>query len=75
MKLRIVEKNGLYIPQHYNKTRYYYGSSWKGFGTPNIKFTKPELAKKFIELIDMAVPSVKNAAAQKVIYKNFKDNE
>lgn len=72
MKLRVIEKNGFYIPQQYSKgSRYYYSSTWRGFGTPNIKFVKPELAKQFIDLLEKSVKSVKGGTSQKVIYQNF----
>jgi hypothetical protein len=69
MKLRIIKKSGLFIPQFYKKS--YYGSnSWYGFCAPNVKFTKPELAMDFVKLLEKSVPAVNKSEKAEVIYSN-----
>ncbi len=68
MKLRIIKKSGLFIPQYCRKGYYYNG--WVGFCTPNIKFTKSDLAKDFIDLIEKAVPSCNSPSKTEIIYSN-----
>jgi len=71
MKLRIIKKSGLFIPQFYQKSRYGYGSnSWYGFCTPNVKFAKQELAMDFVKLLEKSVPSVNKSEKLEVIYSN-----
>lgn len=71
MKIRIVKKSELYIPQQYAKT--YYSHSWKGFGTPNIKFENEKDAREFVNVIGRAVKTTNKADSAKVVYKNFQE--
>jgi hypothetical protein len=69
MKLRIIKKSGLFIPQFYKKS--YYGStSWSGFCTPNVKFAKSELAMEFVKLLEKSIPTVNKSEKMEIIYSN-----
>ena len=69
MKLRVIKKSGLFIPQFYKK-EYYGRYSWCGFCTPNVKFAKPELAMDFVELLEKSVPTFNKSEKAEVIYSN-----
>ena len=71
MKLRLIDNNGLFVPQ-FLKKGYYGSSSWTGFGHPNIKFTNKEHALQFIQLVDKSVATT-SASKHPVIFQNFKD--
>lgn len=68
MKLRIINQNGLFVPQFQKKG--YYSTSWSGFGTPNVKFTKDKQALAFVELVESAAIN-KVTKKNEVIYTNF----
>lgn len=69
MKIRVINQNGLYVPQFQKKT--YYSNSWNGFGTPIVKFTKKEKALEFVELVESSVGGQKVAKKDEVVYTNF----
>ena len=69
MKIRIINQNGLYVPQFQKKT--YYTATWTCFGTPSIKFAKKEQALSFVELVEQSVTKILNKKSE-VIYTNFK---
>lgn len=75
MKLRIVTKCGLFIPQYYKKNRYTYGHSWTGFCQPNIRFASEKMAKDFLNMIEVSIPATFNGKKCDVVYKNYKDKE
>lgn len=69
MKLRVINQNGLFVPQH-QKTSYY-SSTWVGFGTPTIKFSKKEQALKFVEMVDESVGGKVLSKKNEVVYTNY----
>jgi hypothetical protein len=69
MKLRIIKKSGLFIPQFYKKV-YYGRNAWSGFCTPNVKFAKSELAMDFVKLLEKSVPSLNKGEKSEVFYSN-----
>ncbi len=71
MKFRIIEKNGLFTPQYYQKG-YYSGGYWQGFGKPNIKFKKESDALALAELVERSTESSPVKKTQRVIYTNEK---
>ena len=73
MKIRIIKKSGLFIPQFYKKS--YYGHSWSGFCSPNVKFTKSELAMDFVKLLEKSVPVFNKGEKAEVIYSNEETKE
>lgn len=70
MKLRIINQNGLFVPQFQKKN--YYSNTWNGFGTPVIKFAKKDQAISFVGLIEKSVGGTKLVKKDQVIYTNFK---
>lgn len=65
MKLRIILKGDLYIPQ-YRKADDWNGHFWVGFGHPNIKFATLDLARQFVDIIARSVPSAQGATTRVV---------
>ena len=66
MKLRIVQRGSVFVPQYY-KDGYY--NKWNGFGAPNIKFRSQDLAESFIKLVQQSVPTT--TGITKVVYQNY----
>jgi len=70
MKLRIIKKDEVYIPQFYGKNYCAYYSAWLGFGRPILKFGRKEVAVSFIEAVEKAVPSCSNNKKAEVVWQN-----
>ena len=69
MKLRIIKRDKMYIPQVYQKT--YYSNGWKGFCSPNLKFNDEKLAREFVFLVEKSVPPIsRKESAQQVVFCN-----
>ena len=69
MKIRILNQNGLFVPQYQKKS--YYSTSWNGFGQPIAKFTKKEKAINFVELLEQSVGGTKTNKQNEVVYTNY----
>lgn len=72
-KYRVIQRNGVFIPQQYRKTSYQ--NAWVGFtasggyGTPLIKFDSEKLAVDFIDLVNRSLKSFKENPAIQVVYE------
>lgn len=70
MKIRVINQNGLFVPQ-FQKKGYYGSTSWNGFGTPLVKFTNKQKALDFVELVEESVGGKKVLKKDEVIYTNY----
>lgn len=71
MKLRIIEKDGLFTPQYYHTSLYYRTSFWNTFSCNNkpIKFKSKQFACDFIDLIgETVIKTKKKKNTFKTIY-------
>ena len=69
MKIRVINQNGLFVPQFQKKS--YYSNSWNGFGTPIVKFANKQKALDFVELVEESVGGKKMIKKDEIIYTNY----
>ncbi len=69
MKIRVINQNGLFVPQFQKKS--YYSANWSVFGSPGVKFLKKEKALEFVKLVEASVGAAPIKKQNEVIYTNF----
>jgi hypothetical protein len=72
MKIRIINQNGLLVPQ-FQKKGYYGGNNWTCFGSPSIKFLEKDKQKaiSFVKLVEESVQGKQVKKNNEIVYSNF----